>query len=204
MEKKIHKCLQIKRGTAWAALCCLVLLLLYGCGMGSETDAVSVLTDDADAAVSELADEQEPVDAVSTYTVYVCGAVVHPGVYELSAGSRIYQALELAGGLSDEAAAEAVNQAEVLTDGEMIQIPTAAELEEQQVKAAEQSDGLVNINTASLEELKTLPGIGDARAQSIISYRESHGAFASIQDIKNIDGIGDGTYAKLESCIKVE
>jgi competence protein ComEA len=86
----------------------------------------------------------------------------------------------------------------------MIQIPTADEAEAVQAKEQEISDGLVNINTASLEELKTLPGIGDARARSIIAYRESQGEFASIQDIKNIDGIGDGMFSKLESCIKVK
>jgi competence protein ComEA len=166
---------------------------------------VSILTD-VQENVQEDGAQQEPSaeDEDRTYTVYVCGAVANPGVYELAAGSRIYQALELAGGLTEDAAAEAVNQAQALSDGEMVQIPTAAEQEEQQAQAVEQSDGLVNINTASLEELKTLPGIGDARARSIIAYREGHGAFSSIQDIKNIDGIGDGTYSKLESCIKVE
>jgi competence protein ComEA len=129
--------------------------------------------------------------------------VAYPGVYELPVGSRIYQALALAGGMTVDAAPTAVNQAEPLTDGEMIQIPTVEEEQEQQAEEQERSDGLVNINTATLEELKTLPGIGDARARSIIAYRESNGAFASIQDIKNIDGIGDGMFSRLESCIKV-
>ncbi len=106
--------------------------------------------------------------------------------------------------MTDEAAQTAVNQAELLTDGQMIEIPTK---EEQQVRtAAEEArlDGLVNINTAGLEELKTLPGIGDSKARSIIAYREKNGAFKATTDIKNVDGIGDGIYAKLEGCMKVD
>ena len=106
--------------------------------------------------------------------------------------------------MTDEAAQTAVNQAELLTDGQMIEIPTK---EEQQTKAAAEearSDGLVNINTAGLEELKTLPGIGDSKARSIIAYREKNGAFKTIEDIKSVDGIGDGIFAKLEGCMKVE
>jgi competence protein ComEA len=211
MKKKIHRCLKHQGRTAWAALGCLLLLLLYGC---ADASSVRILDDSSetiqDFVQEDLQDQNVVQDELQnerqneTCTVYVCGAVVHPGVYTLDADSRIYQALALAGGLTDEAAENAVNQAELLTDGEMIEIPTADELSEQQAQAKEQSDGLVNINTADLEELKTLPGIGDSRARSIIAYRESHGAFTDIQEVKNIDGIGDGTFAKLEGCIKVE
>ena len=137
-------------------------------------------------------------------TVYVCGAVRHPGVYELAEGSRIYEAVALAGGMSHEASPTAVNQAQLLTDGEMIRIPTVDEETELASEEAAQEDGLVNINTADLDELKTLPGIGDAKANSILAYREKNGAFASIEEIKNIEGIKDGVFAKLEDCIKVE
>ena len=137
-------------------------------------------------------------------TVYVCGAVQHPGVYELAEGSRVYEALALAGGVTDDASPTAVNQAQLLTDGEMIEILTVDEAMERETAQETESDGRVNINTADAEELKTLPGIGEAKADSIIAYREKNGAFAVIEDIKNIEGIKDGVFAKLEDHIKVE
>lgn len=137
-------------------------------------------------------------------TVYVCGAVQHPGVYELAEGSRVYEALALAGGVTDDASPTAVNQAQPITDGEMIEILTVDQAMERETAQEAESDGRVNINTADAEELKTLPGIGEAKADSIIAYREKNGAFAAIEDIKNIEGIKDGVFAKIEDCIKVE
>ena len=196
-----------------------MLLLLYGCAyQGQTAPAVNVLPVEDTAgeaddwqtdALQQTAEETDAAGSVSPrarqqLAVYVCGAVAAPGVYELSEGSRVYEAVALAGGMTDEASQTAVNQAELLTDGQMIEIPT---MEQQQEKAAAEearTDGLVNINTADLEELKTLPGIGDSKARSIIAYREKNGAFGTIDDIKNVEGIGDGVFAKLEDCIKVD
>ncbi len=139
-----------------------------------------------------------------TIAVYVCGAVQHAGVYELPAGSRVHEALALAGGLTEDAAQTAVNQAEHLTDGQMITIPTAEEAETAAAAQAAEEDGRININTADAEELKTLSGIGDAKARSIIAYREKNGAFHTIDEIKNIEGIKEGVFAKLQDHIKVE
>lgn len=203
---------------------CLVLLLLYGCASsGKALPAVTVLSaeedaqtdsaqradcadaDEADAAVRTGADSRASASrGTKTVAVFVCGAVSQPGVYELPEGSRVYEAVALAGGLSEDASQTAVNQAQLLSDGQMIRIPTE---EEQQAGAAAEAaheDGLVNINTADLEELKTLPGIGDSKARSIIAYREQNGAFGAVEDIKNIEGIKDGVFAKLEGSIKVD
>ena len=106
--------------------------------------------------------------------------------------------------MTEDASPTAVNQARVLTDGEMIEILTADEEQEQRITQEADSDGKVNLNTADAEELKTLPGIGDAKANSILAYREQHGAFSAIEDIKNIEGIKDGIFARLEDYIKVE
>ena len=215
-KQQIHK---KQKRTARAAISCLMLLLLYGCAyQGQTAPAVNLLPVEDTAgepddwqteALQQTAEETDAAGSVSPrarqqLAVYVCGAVAAPGVYELPAGSRVYEAIALAGGMTDEAAQTAVNQAELLTDGQMIEIPT---MEQQQEKAAAEearTDGLVNINTADLEELKTLPGIGDSKARSIIAYREKNGAFGMPEDIKHVDGIGDGVFAKLEGCIKVD
>lgn len=218
-KQLIHKFLRTHKRTAKTAMSCLMLLLLYGCAyQGQTAPAVNVLpVEDAAGeaddwqtdALQQTAEETDAAGSVSPrarqqLAVYVCGAVAAPGVYELSEGSRVYEAVALAGGMTDEASQTAVNQAELLTDGQMIEIPT---MEQQQEKAAAEearTDGLVNINTADLEELKTLPGIGDSKARSIIAYREKNGAFGMPEDIKHVDGIGDGVFAKLEGCIKVD
>ena len=223
-KQQIHKCSKKQKRTARTAISCLMLLLLYGCAYeGPVTPPVTVVSadDDGESIAQKtgdvlLGDETDAshTDAQNSrtsssrgmeiLTVFVCGAVKAPGVYELPAGSRVYEAIALAGGTTDEAAQTAVNQAELLCDGQMIEIPTR---EEQMAKAAAEearADGLVNINSADLEELKTLPGIGDSKARSIIAYREENGAFENPEDIKNVDGIGEGVFAKLDGCIKVD
>lgn len=158
-------------------------------------------------ASADSVNEAEPVSE-SLY-VYVCGAVATPGVYEVSVDSRICEAVEQAGGMLDTAKTEAVNLAEPLTDGQMIRIPFQGEETVTQEDAATQnsgirSDGKVNINTASAEELMTLKGIGQTRAEQIIAYREKHGAFASIEGIMEVDGIKQGTFDKLKDNITVQ
>ena len=141
--------------------------------------------------------EDETQDAAhsSEIVVYVTGAVVSPGVYTLYEGDRIYQLIDMAGGFRDDAAQGAVNLAEVLSDGQQINICTAEEYE---------SEKLVNINTATKEELMTLPGIGEAKADLIISYRNTQGSFKNAEDIKNISGIKDGVYSRIKDYICIE
>lgn len=161
----------------------------------------------ANASDSDAADTEDVVASEDTITVYVCGAVVQEGVYELPAGSRISDALLMAGGYDENALHGYVNLAERLEDGERIYFPDYQELEELgivPISSTESSEsGLVNINTADAEMLKTLPGIGDAKAADIIAYREEHGAFCSIEDIKNVSGIGESIYNRISSGITV-
>lgn len=161
----------------------------------------------ANASDSDAADTEDVVASEDTITVYVCGAVVQEGVYELPAGSRISDALLMAGGYDENALHGYVNLAERLEDGERIYFPDYQELEELgivPISSTESSEsGLVNINTADAETLKTLPGIGDAKAADIIAYREEHGAFSSIEDIKNVSGIGESIYNRISSGITV-
>ena len=158
--------------------------------------------------------------------VYVCGAVNTPGVYELEAGARLYEAIARAGGVREDGAEESINQAQAVSDGERLYIPTDEEVRQGldayllsgsaggAAAAGSQSavpggpsgssaGGKVNINTASREELKTLNGIGDTRAGSIVVYRESNGPFGSIEDLMKVEGIKEGVFNKLKDDITV-
>lgn len=150
------------------------------------------------------------VQTSETVAVYVCGAVCQTGVYELSVGSRIDDAVKAAGGMTGDAQADKLNLAQSIEDGQMIRVPYNGETEEiRQDMESKQPDGgekeiKVNINRADAGQLKTIPGIGDAKALSIIRYRDEKGNFQSIEDIKNIEGIKDGVFQKIKDYICVK
>ena len=138
--------------------------------------------------------------------VYVCGEVQASGVYELEQDSRVFEAIAKAGGLTENAAAEAVNQARVVVDGEQIYVPSLDEVKGAGVvsEVTERTDdGKININTAEKEELMTLTGVGEAKAQSIIAYREEHGGFQSIEELMQIEGIKEGVVNKIKEDITI-
>ena len=144
-------------------------------------------------------------------TVHVAGAVASPGVVSLAEGSRVEDAVDAAGGFAEGAASDAVNLARVLQDGEQVVIPTEDEVEGGTAlqssagasSAASDTQTVVNINTAGLEELDTLPGVGEATAQAIIDERESAGPFESVEDIQRVSGIGEKKFEKLKDLICV-
>ena len=157
--------------------------------------------------------------------VFLCGAVNQPGVYYLKEGARLYEGIAAAGGFSEDADEDWWNQAAVLPDGSRIQIYTREETEvfreagqnpgsagedtalasgngaEPKADEAAGEPGRVNINTASQEELQTVPGIGEVKAKAILSYREEHGEFSSAEDIKQVPGIKGKTYEKIKNYI---
>lgn len=148
--------------------------------------------------------------------VHICGQVVNPGVYEIESGSRIFQAVEAAGGLTGEAADGFLNMAEIIQDGMKIFVPSVEEVENGQAAAMTGSGGFagsgtsssektpkVNLNTASKEQLMTLRGIGESRAEDIIRYREEHGLFRAIEEIMEISGIKDAAFQKIKDDITV-
>lgn len=147
---------------------------------------------------TELAEKEEDRTGNSIF-VYVCGAVLDEGVYELPAGSRVYEAIQKAGGFTEDAAVTQINQAEVLEDETQLYVPTMEEITNEETKG----DGKVNLNLASKEELMTLPGVGEAKADLIIQYREEHGRFQNIEDVMNISGIKEGLFAKIKDNITV-
>ncbi|MCR5627356.1 MAG: helix-hairpin-helix domain-containing protein [Lachnospiraceae bacterium] len=147
----------------------------------------------------DYAKETEPVEEAY---IYVCGAVKRPGVYIMEKDSRIYMAIEKAGGVSDGADVSGLNLASSVSDGMEIYVPKKGESTDR-AKAGVTDDGLVNINTADKEKLMTIKGIGESRAEDIIAYRESNGLFGKCEDIKNVNGIKDGLYNKIKDQIKV-
>lgn len=195
-------------------------------GNGTESDS-GKHTSDADIDNGSEAVSDKEMQQAMIY-VDVCGAVANPGVFQLAAGSRVFQAIEAAGGYLPEAALTCVNRAGVLTDGQQLYILTQEEMERQGLDPAEmsgvsdgqmngsagtgqntemtaqvQQDNRININTADEAQLTTLTGIGATRAQAIIAYREENGPFAVIEDIMNVQGIKEGTFAKIKDEIVV-
>ncbi|MBQ6440722.1 MAG: helix-hairpin-helix domain-containing protein [Mogibacterium sp.] len=139
--------------------------------------------------------------------VDISGAVEKPGVYEVSKDTRLFQVIELAGGLSEDADPDSVNRASFVEDGQKIIIPVkggdnAGELPILSAAPEASGSGLVNINTATADELKTLNGIGDVMAERIIEFRSSE-TFKSKEDIMSVDGIGSRTYEKIKDRITV-
>lgn len=136
--------------------------------------------------------------------VYVCGAVVNPGVVEIPQGSRVEDALKAAGGFGADAGREAVNLADWVSDGQKLYFPREGEAMEESAVRSQAAPGLVNINTADVETLCTLPGIGESRARDIISYREANGGFESCEDIMKVSGIKTAAYEKIRDKITVK
>ena len=144
--------------------------------------------------------------------MHVSGAVLTPGVYSLPAGTRVNDAVQAAGGFSQDASTSSVNLARQVQDGEQIIISTQEQVELSQSSAGGTStstDGTaggtskININTADITKLQELQGIGPSTAQAIIDYRTQNGNFKTIEDIKEVSGIGDGKYSKIEASICV-
>ena len=156
--------------------------------------------------IKEGKSDSEKEKSTENIFVYVCGAVQKPGVYELLPGQRICDAIAAAGGLSEQAAGDSLNQAEVLSDGQMLRVLTkeeAATVQPGQETAESSRDGRVDINTADASALMSLPGIGQSKADAIIAYRNEHGAFKAPEELMNISGIKEGVYQKIKDSIKV-
>jgi len=167
----------------------------------------------------------QPAPTKAPIAVHVIGAVPRPGLYEFAEGARIQDAIDAAGGLLASANVDAVNLAALLTDGQQLDIPyktgeaPSAQMESDTslilpgAEATETSTSvdsgngttteLININTATLEELDSLPGIGPTIAQRIIDYRTENGAFSTIEEIMDVSGVGPATFDEIKDLIKV-
>ncbi len=203
--------------------------MLGGCSSGPRLDAIGLEALETQETESRMsggeaggnevpASETAAPETEARIAVYVCGAVNSPGVYELEASARVFQAVEAAGGFREDADQEWVNQAQFLQDGGKIRIYTRQETEQmrqagmeegsllaedQTGEAQTEGQGLVNLNTATKEELMTLPGIGEAKAEAVIAYRQEQGGFSAIEDIMNISGIKEAVFSKIKDRITV-
>ena len=164
----------------------------------------------------EIMINEETIEESYEYTenknhiyVYLSGEVESPGVYKLENEARLYQAIELAGGMTKNAQKEYLNLAETVYDGQQIHILSKKEYKKSQeqdtdiVQNKDSDNALININTATPEELQSLSGVGETRAKAIIEYREKNGKFQTIEDIKNVSGIGDSTFENIQNDITV-
>ncbi len=153
--------------------------------------------------------------------IHITGSVKNPGIVKLKEGSRIEDAIEAAGGLTENADITKVNLAYIVEDGTKIKIPSASEEDigdediidsksgdniiiEENTVSSNNSTQTININKATEKEFETLPGIGPSLASKIIEYRNQNGKFGSIEDIKNVNGIGDSKYEKIKDLITVK
>ena len=187
-----------------------------------DADDSGTTSDDGEGEPSRAGDSPDPdsgdsveYDAADDGTVIidVDGAVIEPGVYELSADGRVQDAIDAAGGLASDADVARVNRAERLIDGAKLLIPRVGEqaadlAEEAQIGVSGASSGamgtgLVNINQAGADELDALPGIGPATAEKIVSDREQNGPFLAIEDLMRVSGIGEKKFAELQDLICV-
>lgn len=181
----------------------LLISMLVGCDGEQRTVEISTqgISDSEKTSVREEKQEKK-----SAY-VYICGQVKHPGVYQVSTEDRINDVLKLAGGFTKKAQRDALNLAEPVSDGEQIYVLSKKEYQtaEKADEGSEETGGgsTVNLNSASLQELMTLPGIGASKAQAIIEYREKNGRFTKIEDLKKVSGIGDATFSNIESMIAI-
>lgn len=193
-------------------------LSLTACGeqVRMETGKETARQEEQKTETGETTGESEAASQTEAQiVVHVCGAVANPGVYRLSAGSRAEDAVQLAGGMTGEAAADYLNLAGVLTDGEKLVVPYRSEIPDGgqygedgfgqagSAGVSGEADTRVDLNHADQAALMTLPGIGEARAAAILAYRESHGPFQSPEEIMNVSGIKQAAYEKLKDQIVI-
>ncbi|MBS6500819.1 MAG: helix-hairpin-helix domain-containing protein [Clostridium sp.] len=159
--------------------------------------------------IKEVKGENQLTKGTKMIVVEIKGEVANPDVYEISEGSIIRDLITKAGGLTNEANIDKINRADKLRDNQLIVIPNKNELSNANTninvskEGNTSEDGIININTASLEELQKINGVGEVKAKSIINYREKNGGFKSIDEMKNIEGIGDKTFEKMKDQITI-
>ena len=184
---------------------------------GTDVQQLTEQTSSSSSYMNEKSNKSNEISQAETedqlVTVDVKGAVKKPGVYQLQSNSRVHDALEKAGGLTDEADLKSVNQAQKMSDEAVVYVAKVGENAVDVTTSAPASatsgtgqakSALVNLNTATEADFQTISGIGQKRAQDIIAYREANGRFKSVDDLKNVSGIGAKTLEKLKEYVTVD
>ena len=170
---------------------------------------VAAVSKDSSSEKEMKKEEKEESPEQDQITVDVKGAVKSPGIYDLPVGSRVHDAVQKAGGLTEEADSKSLNLAQKISDEALVYVPTKGEEAASQQATSGTSpstskDKKVNLNKASLEELKQVKGLGGKRAQDIIDHREANGKFKSVDELKKVSGIGAKTIEKLKDYVTVD
>ena len=168
---------------------------------------VAAVSKDSSTEKEAKEEKEEPVEQ-DLITVDVKGAVKAPGIYDLPVGSRVNDAVQKAGGLTEQADSKSLNLAQKVSDETLVYVPTKGEEASQQsgsgATSSTSKEKKVNLNKASLEELKQVKGLGGKRAQDIIDHREANGKFKSVDELKKVSGIGAKTIEKLKDYVTVD
>ena len=182
-----------------------ILLILVGVGGLFSKKEESV--EETEVVVTTVLAEKTEVSTTQETVIFVDikGAVKNPGVYQMKVGDRVKDAIDAAGGLTEEADSQKVNLAKRLEDQMVIVVPKVGE-EAEEIPAGETSkeatkEGKVNINTATVEELKTLKGVGEKKAEAIIEYRKKNGSFQTKEDLMKVRGIGKKLFESFQERI---
>lgn len=183
-----------------------LLLFLTGCSLFPGGEVIEQI--DAEYAESDMDKEGDKIEENSTFHeemiwVHICGQVMKPGVYSFPEGSRVFDAVDAAGGFTEDADRDSVNLAMTLSDEGKIYIASKDEKKELSIQGESQSDGKINVNKASLNDLMTLPGIGEKRAESILKLREKKGSFQTVEELLEAEGIKEGIFEQIKDFIKV-
>ncbi len=220
LEDALRKCRKLYQTyekhikIAVIALVVVTALLLFG-GNGEKEEVVvqppgETQTEEVIETTETTEGDKEQTTQVSELIVDISGCVKTPGVYEISDGTRLHSVIEMAGGLTKDADIDAINQAELVTDGQKILIPAKVDTPNDGgtgVASGDVMNGLtnskININQADSTALQEIPGVGPATADKIIQYRDDNGRFQTIEDIKNVSGIGEKTFEKMKDKICV-
>ena len=170
---------------------------------------VAAVSKDSSSEKEIKKEEKEESPEQDLITVDVKGAVKSPGIYDLPVGSRVHDAVQKAGGLTDEADSKSLNLAQKVSDEALVYVPTKGEEAASQQAASgttpsSSKEKKINLNKASLEELKQVKGLGGKRAQDIIDHRETNGKFKSVDELKKVSGIGAKTIEKLKDYVTVD
>lgn len=203
-------------GSMFGKLGLVVVLLTagfcYSRGMREEAIPLAAESELAAEETERNAAEDAEIGVVESTSavcfVHVCGQVNHPGVYELAEGQRVFDAIESAGGFTETAATDYLNLAEPVRDGMKLVVPDQKDVPKQVFSDGTAGEGaseekLLDLNTATKEELMTLPGIGEAKAADLIRYRETHGRFQKIEDVMKISGIKEAAFEKIKERVTV-